>query len=306
MNSTHSLRDEYLVQDLKDLTTHVINPNTAYHLFDNSTQECLERRCESSNNYILLARSLDKCIFKIFCSRLEGNVCGSYGIDVLHHDNVQSLCNRGQLITRNLAHNTTLSLKLWHSNDAFVDYACYFWCTGDGNIPTKKEEDFNQAMQAHLDDLHDTQVFVKASNLLETPLAYGRIYHLTLNDREDSTSASYHWYQDATCFATVTCDVLTGNACGTYGLTVSNSSQSVQICQTLVMYKIEIANVLNISLWKENSAKFNLSCYLWCSKQTSRNLPAKPPARSATFDLVNKISALVTIFCTLKLTWNDF
>lgn len=297
MNSTHSLRDEFLVQDLQDFT-HVINPNTAYHLSVNSTYECQERRCESSNNYILLSQDLDQCIFKIFCSRLEGNVCGSYSLDVMHQGTMESSCQRGQLITRNLIRNDPLSLKLWYTNDATVDMACYFWCTGDGNIPKQKDEDFNQAMQSHMNSLHNTPAFVEASNY-PLPMAFNRVYDLKLNDREDDFHGgwkTYHWYQNATCYATFVCDAMTGNACGDYGLAISNTTQSIHICQPLVMYKLDVATILRISLWKEAHAVYNMSCQFWCSKEPTRSLPQKPPISAETLDLDNKFSSLV---CTI-------
>ena len=60
------------------------------------------------------------------------------------------LCHAGELYTgpvEYLPHDQSredgVEIKLWYSNGAKFKTECYFWCTSDGSVPSRKPQNFD-------------------------------------------------------------------------------------------------------------------------------------------------------------------
>ena len=79
-------------------------------------------------------------------SRLDGDVCTTYGLRVTHvgsdgnATSTNAVCNINQLITGELdppTDSTTAHIDLWHEPGAVFRARCYFWCTSTGGLPER-------------------------------------------------------------------------------------------------------------------------------------------------------------------------
>ena len=92
------------------------------------------------------------------------------------------------------------------------------------------------------------------------------------------------------CQAKFICSRLTGSPCGDYGLTVSyyNDGQQTSdvVCHAGHLYEgvLQHEGTIDLALWFVPGARFEATCYLWCSE--SGSLPHRP---GTTFRLSNSL-----------------
>ena len=83
---------------------------------------------------------------------------------------------------------------------------------------------------------------LELSNTYLTPI--DQIFDPAFPLGSEYNGTTYVWHQkaEATCFASFVCQELGENPCGEYGLKVSNSTLSIDVCQPLVTHKIIVSS----------------------------------------------------------------
>ena len=80
-------------------------------------------------------------------------------------------------------------------------------------------------------------------------------------------SVSWLWPQQ--CISSFVCETLTGNTCGDYGIHLDYREQSRQrVCHVGSKHHgvLNFNEVLNIGIWMIPGAKFQASCFFWCTE----------------------------------------
>ena len=278
----------------------VINPITVYHLTVNQSGRCSSGRCKMTNSYTFNYKQGSSCKFKFICSRLGGNVCGSYGVDLILHNDTFSPCHHGQLKTGRLDSGMSLSMELWYTDQSLLDVACYFWCSKDGHMPKPMIEDVNQASLNHLKMLPKAVIVMDFKmNLKQFSMAVAsqQLYTFNLSNNEMRNSnemARFEWYYHDPCYFTMMCTKLEENPCGDFSLSLDNGTARVELCQPLVKYRLMVTNGLSFSVWKSTLSAFSATCYFWCSSGSEATLPTQFAANPKTTLVKQEMNQMVS------------
>ena len=89
---------------------------------------CTEDRCQITS--VLQYVASDSCDYTFVCSVLDGNICGSYGVEIDHSvEEEQDVCNQGEIFNGTLLSGQTLAVSLWYTQHMTAkDPNCYLWC----------------------------------------------------------------------------------------------------------------------------------------------------------------------------------
>ena len=104
---------------------------------------------------------------------------------------------------------------------------------------------------------------------------------------EHTISLSWLWEQE--CQSSFVCETMSGNPCGDYGLKLAYREQNQSVCHAGQKYhgSLEFNEVLDISVWHTDGAKFEASCFFWCTEDGE--LPADITQTSVDQDLITAI-----------------
>lgn len=76
------------------------------------------------------------------CPKLNGNICGDFGITMVGDDGVEQhkFCHEGHMKAIELAAGEKAAIKRWYSGEFDANLCCYFWCTADGSLPESQQD----------------------------------------------------------------------------------------------------------------------------------------------------------------------
>jgi hypothetical protein len=123
--------------DVSDGTFLAISPRTFYSLQLNRTSlpDCPEESVKCSHSYSLKWLWDNECQANFVCSRLEGNVCGDYGVGVAFGDQQEAdVCYAKEVHSGRLEFYSVAEISIWYldaADDFLID--CHFWCAGNGS-----------------------------------------------------------------------------------------------------------------------------------------------------------------------------
>ena len=104
---------------------------------------------------------------------------------------------------------------------------------------------------------------------------------------EHTISVAWLWEQE--CQSSFVCETMTGNPCGDYGVKLAHRSSNQSVCHAGHKYHgiLKYNEVLNISVWHTDDAKFEASCFLW--RTENGDLPNDISGTSVNLDLITAI-----------------
>ena len=77
------------------------------------------------------------CKSRFVCTKLDGNVCGDYGIRVSDSAGVSEICHPTSSYYGTVGNGKAFHLSLWHLLPRpNMQLSCYVWCTEDGSLPS--------------------------------------------------------------------------------------------------------------------------------------------------------------------------
>ena len=107
-------------------------------------------------------------------------------------------------------------------------------------------------------------------------------------------TVSVAWLWQQKCISSVVCETMTGNPCGDFGIQLDYRSQDQSICHAGHKYhgSLEFNDVLSISVWHTANAKFQASCFLWCTEdgKMPENVQQTPVDEALITAIVSKYS----------------
>ena len=127
-----SLLPEYTGSDDMTLSTSVL-----YNIHEVGSP-CLGSHCIFTQ---IVKVAYKPCTFNLVCSKLDGHICGDYGVIAQHLPQVNgsiagSVCSVGQVVSYDVVPGDFIELSLWTtSQTGHNDYNCHFWCTRNGSLP---------------------------------------------------------------------------------------------------------------------------------------------------------------------------
>lgn len=93
-----------------------------------------------------------------------------------------------------------------------------------------------------------------------------------------SSRISLNWKKTTSCKSTTLCTTLNDNVCGDYGIVVGEGGRDLgNICYKNRFYSHLVSpekSQTTIDLWWYQGAKFQATCYFWCTADGS--VPASP------------------------------
>lgn len=128
---------------------------------------------------------------------------------------------------------------------------------------------------------------LESTNLLETALkpqiiSFGVVYHFKVDGSALVTqdqgivehSRSFQWLGEEKCKASLVCSKMSGNTCGSYGLSVKygDSGDKINICSPSKMVSgyLETDQKATINLWNvANTDDMEMTCFFWCNANGS-------------------------------------
>jgi hypothetical protein len=123
-----------------DVSTTPLSPRTIYHISIEADSHTCDKgsKCGLGRRF-QWHRPNETCQFNFVCSRLDGNVCGSYGVRVTtgaggDGSGVTDICRVGEHLKTDLNGGDEVDVGYWFTERAETA-ACYFWCTADGALP---------------------------------------------------------------------------------------------------------------------------------------------------------------------------
>jgi hypothetical protein len=91
------------------------------------------------------------CRSNALCTVLDGDVCSSYGVRVIHVNKMgevnqeDDICSVDRRVEGVLTKGDVAYVDLWYTkSDVFYKAQCYFWCTEDGGLPDQGDGDVDQ------------------------------------------------------------------------------------------------------------------------------------------------------------------
>ena len=83
------------------------------------------------------------CESNFVCSRLDGNVCGDFGVALsygltgvqLSSRRDAEVCQAGRAHRGNVTDGRALEIQLWYRRGAQFQVECFMWCTPGGRLP---------------------------------------------------------------------------------------------------------------------------------------------------------------------------
>ncbi len=222
-----------------------MSPLAIYHINYNASSNDL--RCENDVDEIcvkdtsLVWRLTESCKASLICPRLDGNVCGDYGLTIAftphwlqdslvsEYAGFKSVCHEGHLTTGMLSTNDRMQFSIWKHKDADdVSGFCYFWCTRDGTIPSarvaavKPPDNLDNELESGARNIHkldgQSEVFISPVALHSVPENGSNWIGTTCNDAHRCEAGIvFRWNHPWVCNATFMCPVLLGDPCaGTF------------------------------------------------------------------------------------------
>ena len=263
----------------------------------NSLEECEDRKCYVRTQ--LKWNGQENCTFGFICSRLEGNSCGDFGLE-LERDETDQVCHASKLHSLTLSTGDETKINLWYSGNFSSEIACYYWCTHDGRIPQKPE---SQKLDKNvLDDLvrkwliprkqnfnsnHFQLNTDKISSTLRVPsetternLKPDTVYHIrpaenfSCSEERCVSDQVLTWHDVASgCNASFVCSRLNGHPCGDYGISISYENRTDIMCQTgqVSTGYLSVGQTAHISVWHMANASSDWNCYFWCTPDIKTN-----------------------------------
>ena len=82
-----------------------------------------------------------QCKASFICTHLDYNICGDYGIKIsTSGGDSGSVCYENYISQATVEPGTEMEMELWYESGAKFNATCYFWCTEDGNLPSKFDD----------------------------------------------------------------------------------------------------------------------------------------------------------------------
>ena len=79
------------------------------------------------------------CQSRFVCSKLEGNICGNYGLRVTDNSGHKDICYSSSDFQGHVNSGKALHVAIWHLHKPDMDLSCYVWCTENGSLPEPSE-----------------------------------------------------------------------------------------------------------------------------------------------------------------------
>ena len=99
---------------------------------------CSNVRCEVDKYFHWLGEDL--CKMSAYCSKLAEDPCESFGMLADYPDYITKLCHEHRLYHFELGPRQSFRGILWYTADSELTVDCYFWCTSDGEVPTRQHD----------------------------------------------------------------------------------------------------------------------------------------------------------------------
>lgn len=116
---------------------------------------CEEKeRCEAVIELDWLTK--DPGQWNFICTKLNGNICGDYGVQLNQNDGTPiDVCYVGEIHKGQLESPSSLNISVWFAPASLYEIRCYFWATKDGHLPktiskSNDNEDIIQALVNHV------------------------------------------------------------------------------------------------------------------------------------------------------------
>ena len=160
--------DEKSDVDFDSTEVQTLSSKQVYLLdLDDTKTDCNEgEMCKSSIKYTWF--SPFPCQLNFVCSKLTGNICGDYGLNLIKDQDHVPICHPFLNYNQTLNSMESIQIEFWQTedNDKF-NLSCQFWCNSNQNI---KRIDQLSSVQATRDYKQESMVFLDQSN--DQPLVF--------------------------------------------------------------------------------------------------------------------------------------
>ena len=285
-----------LVPYFNDVTV-FLSPIKVEHITVNSIpmKSCGDNVCEHSRT--LKWQGKGSCTFGFTCPILKGNPCGEYGLSLSYQSEHDQLCFTNTVRKHNIQSGDEMSVQLWYQKDApSLSFSCYAWCTSSGDIPLNVKQELDFAQESTLQEMKllldpsDSKSYnkdiLKAFTWNEPMiLSPFRMYQIKPNKDESesckgpvcTSSQTVQIISPRHCQSKTMCTEMSGNSCGTYGLSVTANGQETSLCfkDQVISEPAQPGSVIKINLWQLKEAQLDFTCYIWCTADGSTPLGMK-------------------------------
>ena len=113
--------------------TRPLNPTNIYRLSvdHDDMPACAENEIRCSTSYKFQWLWEDQCTVNFACSKLQGNICGEFGVAVLTGSSETRVCQEKTVVQTNLSFYSALEIEIWTLQKADFAINCQFWCDRD-------------------------------------------------------------------------------------------------------------------------------------------------------------------------------
>ncbi|TRY78589.1 hypothetical protein TCAL_04995 [Tigriopus californicus] len=267
-------------------TTLTISQVNVYELnvVQNSFGTCKEEdRCKATIQLDWLAKEPEQWNF--ICTKLKGNICGDYGVQINENDGTPiDICYEGEIHKGRMKSPSSLNISVWFAPEALYEVRCYFWATKDGHLPKtiskgNNNEDIIQALVQGSDILREVRI--GAQETTSSSLSTAFVYRLsvdssvfkadpsTYQDGTCSHSFTFNYHRNHLCHLHFICPTLGETICGDHGLELEHSGSTQDVCYQGQVYRedLEQSDSLEIEVWYRRGIELQASCYLWCAQE---------------------------------------
>ena len=263
-----------------------VSPIKYYHINGSSDSHKCDSgsKCNLSFEFNLISPETDDvCHFTILCNKLSGHSCANYALQLEGQD----ICRKGVKHKATLRALETTTVSLWFDSEAVFDYSCLAWCTPDDELPNREKsnvldkettKDLISKVRG-VDDVFDDPSTLTDGQVVNHVLASSKIYRFSAKNasavlsessgKVASIRHSFYWRgQDNFCKSNFLCSKLSGNPCGDYGIEVSDSLGSKDVCLVGDLYKgqVERGEAFTIKIWASDENDVDFNCFLYCTE----------------------------------------
>ena len=284
---------------------HSISPLTVY--FTNQTLQdngyCDADLCRQKNRFEWHGRS--DCQSNFVCTRLDGNVCGDFGVTLsygltgaeLTSREDTEVCQERYSYKGAVSDGHSLEIQLWYRRGTEFQAECFMWCTAEGGLPDVPAQVID--VDAVISDESQLEKISLIANPETVAISPNIIYEFELGPQSNASDHVVSFYRfrrrgPEQCEATLVCPELTGNVCGSYELAVSYGKpehSKMPVCHRAQYYSgvVEPGQDILIEFWhhKDEGKVFRAKCFIWCTSHIDGEPPVNPPESAVPLELTS-------------------